>query len=551
MTQAAFERGDWQAVIDAHPLESHDVEEWLRYGISLLQTIDAGPEGGKQQQQAALAFAEARKLGASAGALSLAQRYVIHLSLQEAMGHLGLAVPHEAARLGPLKRVLLVLGMHRSGTSALAGLLCQLGFQAPDDLEPADAHNPTGFWEPRKIRAFHTALMDVCQSSWDDPLLPVLSWHPHKEGRAIDDLEQALAADFPAADPKSVALIKDPRQCRLLPIWTALFEQRPFQAGVVLVVRNPAAVAASLARREHLPTDRSLLLWLSHTLESERHTRKLPRLVISYEQLLEDPAGVVQRCQQLVGLPRLPLSDQLRNKWIHPNYNHHRNSSDLELNHDVKDLLELALTVYQAMLGSLSTDESRSQLDRAYQLVHERLLGLREQGSRRGTVQLFWEPAKGGGYTEDESQKHSVLMERGAATVSFQLPVSAAQPRSLRLDIAEEPGMVTLLGIELRADSGELIWKWRPAENGDEQNVPLPVSTVNPETLLMKNAVVLAVNADPGLVLDIPQSALDQLGPGSEVLVEGLWQPLPLHIAMQLAQKPDEEKLSGTYHETQ
>lgn len=81
MTQAAFERGDWAAVIEAHPLESHDPAEWLRYGVALLHTIEPGPQQGKQQQQAALAFVQAQKEGASAEVLFAAQRCSVFLSL--------------------------------------------------------------------------------------------------------------------------------------------------------------------------------------------------------------------------------------------------------------------------------------------------------------------------------------------------------------------------------------------------------------------------------------------------------------------------------------
>jgi hypothetical protein len=85
MTQQAFERGDWQAVIDAHPLESHDPAEWLRYGVALLQTLTPGAEAGKQQQQAALAFLQAQKEGASAEAVAAAQRQAVLLGLNEAL----------------------------------------------------------------------------------------------------------------------------------------------------------------------------------------------------------------------------------------------------------------------------------------------------------------------------------------------------------------------------------------------------------------------------------------------------------------------------------
>jgi hypothetical protein len=85
MSREAFERGDWQVVIDAHPLESHDPEEWLRYGVALLQTIRPGPDVGKQQQQAALAFVQAQKEGASAEAVAAVQQRSVLISLAEAL----------------------------------------------------------------------------------------------------------------------------------------------------------------------------------------------------------------------------------------------------------------------------------------------------------------------------------------------------------------------------------------------------------------------------------------------------------------------------------
>ena len=95
MSREAFERGDWQAVIEAHPLESHDPQEWLRYGVALLQTIQPGPDVGKQQQQAALAFVQAQKEGASAEQVAAAQRQSVLFSLREAMALAGIAAPAE------------------------------------------------------------------------------------------------------------------------------------------------------------------------------------------------------------------------------------------------------------------------------------------------------------------------------------------------------------------------------------------------------------------------------------------------------------------------
>ncbi|MEB3331382.1 MAG: hypothetical protein VKI83_02665 [Synechococcaceae cyanobacterium] len=533
MTQEAFERGDWQLVIDAHRLESHDAAEWLRYGSALLHMLQPGSEAGKQQQQSALAFVQAQREGASAGAVASAQRQVMTTNLRQALqlaGIAGLAVHEEPP--APPRRVLLVLGMHRSGTSALAGLLCQQGFQAPYNCDAGDAHNPTGYWEPRQIRAFHNSLLERAQSSWEDPLLPVLPWQPQNLEAALADLEQALDADFPTTDSQAVALIKDPRQCRLLWLWNALFGLRSFHVAVVLAVRKPEAVVASLVSRDQLPLDRALLLWLSHTLEAERATRQLPRLVLSYEQLLQDPAAALQRCQLLVGLPvTSPPADLLR-EWIRPNLNRHQGSpEEVKPNRETQTLLQWANTVYAALVEP-AAEQQRQLLDRAQALLQQKLQALLEQGSRRVQVQLFWEPQVGGGFSEAASQRRSVMVERGCARVVFQLPAGGERPRQLRLDLAEEPAMVTVQAIYLRSSSGTLFWQWPAGQHTPDQDQVLPVRAMNPYTLVLPGGVVLAATEDPGVVLDVPDDALQKLEAKAELELEALWQPLPKDVAL-------------------
>lgn len=90
MSRKAFERGDWQAVIASHPLESHDPAEWLRYGVALLQMIQTGPDAGKQQQQAALAFVQAQKEGATSGSVRDEQWHSVLISLQQALTLVGM-----------------------------------------------------------------------------------------------------------------------------------------------------------------------------------------------------------------------------------------------------------------------------------------------------------------------------------------------------------------------------------------------------------------------------------------------------------------------------
>lgn len=85
MTEAAFDQGHWQAVIEAHALESPDPEAWLRYAVALLHTLSPGPELGRQRARVALAFLEASKAGASQAQIEAAQRQAVLRCLEEAL----------------------------------------------------------------------------------------------------------------------------------------------------------------------------------------------------------------------------------------------------------------------------------------------------------------------------------------------------------------------------------------------------------------------------------------------------------------------------------
>ena len=90
MSNTTNDPSSWQAVVDAHPLESHVPEDWLRYGVALLQTMEPGPDLGKQLQQAALAFVQAQKEGASTEAVTTAQQHSVLISLKEALTSAGI-----------------------------------------------------------------------------------------------------------------------------------------------------------------------------------------------------------------------------------------------------------------------------------------------------------------------------------------------------------------------------------------------------------------------------------------------------------------------------
>ena len=100
-------------------------------------------------------------------------------------------------------------------------------------------------------------------------------------------------------------LVKDPRICRLLPLWSGVQADPRGEVRFLHIVRQPLAVAASLAARNGLSTARSLLLWLRHILEAEKATRSRPRAWLRWEDLTSDPASTLERAFRAAGLEDL------------------------------------------------------------------------------------------------------------------------------------------------------------------------------------------------------------------------------------------------------
>jgi glycosyltransferase involved in cell wall biosynthesis len=190
---------------------------------------------------------------------------------------------------------ILVLGMHRSGTSAVTGALTLAGATTPRDPMPATADNPRGYWESPRIARFNNRLLESAGTRWNDPAAIPDGWF-REPAREADTAEAAalLAEEFPGPEP---AALKDPRICRLLPVWLRGLGLANCDPVALFVVRRPLEVAASLAARSACEQFRpaavpelsgGILLWLRYVLDAERHSRPLPRHLVSYEAFLAD-----------------------------------------------------------------------------------------------------------------------------------------------------------------------------------------------------------------------------------------------------------------------
>ena len=183
----------------------------------------------------------------------------------------------------------LVLGMHRSGTSALAGVLGLLGLQLGRDLLPAAPNNQKGHFESRSVVRYHDDLLRRLESAWDDFMRIDFG---NDLSRQVEILANLLSKEFPGQ--RSVAL-KDPRMCRLAPLAIEAMKVAGRQPVAILAWRHPLEVADSLANRDGFATSKSLLLWLRHVLSAESATREIPRVFINYDDLLDDWRGAVAK----------------------------------------------------------------------------------------------------------------------------------------------------------------------------------------------------------------------------------------------------------------
>jgi glycosyltransferase involved in cell wall biosynthesis len=188
---------------------------------------------------------------------------------------------------------LLILGMHRSGTSALTGALSLAGIDpGPSLLPAAEGINPKGFWEHREVVAIHERLLVALGTSWDDERpLPRDWWLLPVVASFRDELTAILRRDFSSSP---LWILKDPRLCRLIPMWLQILQGLEVKPHFIICLRHPLEVASSLELRDEIQQERSCLLWLEHLIESEHWTRGYARMIISYERLLEDWRTVIQ-----------------------------------------------------------------------------------------------------------------------------------------------------------------------------------------------------------------------------------------------------------------
>jgi hypothetical protein len=228
----------------------------------------------------------------------------------------------------PRRSAFLVSGMHRSGTSAFAGTLSCLGLSVPADLMAANPANPNGYYESGKLASLHNWALREAGSRWDDwsPIAPAWFNEPaaHKH---VSEIVRFLDSHFAHAGS---FVVKDPRICRLMPLWRRALTSIDARIHVVIPLRHPGPVARSLRARDGLLAGESHLLWLRHLLDAEATTRDLPRVFVPYDALLADWRSAVHAMAVRLQYRWPRLAEQAApdiNQFLDPKLCHHQSAN--------------------------------------------------------------------------------------------------------------------------------------------------------------------------------------------------------------------------------
>tara|TARA_R110000868_G_scaffold102678_1_gene282841 strand:+ start:20730 stop:21845 length:1116 start_codon:yes stop_codon:yes gene_type:complete len=261
----------------------------------------------------------------------------------------------------------LVLGMHRSGTSALTGVLTALGVASPNTLISGDEWNSRGYWESARINHFNERLLFQAGSKWNDWSHLNVDWLNSEEVAQFSTESIALLrSEF---DSEELFAIKDPRICRIVPFWIQALRKFGASPSVILVMRHPVEVAFSLHNRDQMPFIDGVMLWLRSVLDAEHDSRGLRRNFTRYDDLLSDWRFTVNKLSVDLVL-RWPVALDIAapeiEKFISADLKHNSSRSlrDIELPNELSEWAAEVWEMVSDLAANISDDaEFRARFD--------------------------------------------------------------------------------------------------------------------------------------------------------------------------------------------
>lgn len=369
----------------------------------------------------------------------------------------------------PKQVCIFVLGMHRSGTSALTRCLNLLGMDLGSHLLSPEKMNAKGFWEHADVVRINDTLLHSYGTYWHS-LDPLPSGWLQGEAAAVarEEIRALVKRDF-----ANVPLwgIKDPRMCRLAPLWLEVLQEMQVPTTAVFMTRSPLEVAGSLERTHGLNTSFGVASWMQHLAEAEIATRKIARTMVDYDRLLADPVGVLADIGGALDISwPLPLEDRL--DAIHSFLdNGLRTQHKKAVGEEVPLLIRRMISACETIIAAGGDRDNWSELSKLSDEAAEftdllgSLDGVTKDGGRPDDKVFATLYSAAGDEPFSEMRASSLELPIGRRQLDFVLPDTSHAPHRFRLDPTDKRGYCVLYSLVLLDSAGRVIWDWSRAPN--------------------------------------------------------------------------------------
>ncbi len=200
----------------------------------------------------------------------------------------------------PTSRAIVVLGMHRSGTSAITRGVAALGVYLGNDFLATQPDNPTGYWEDKGVVDISERVLAALGLRWEDVSLITLCGEEPELRHLRLEAVAYIRASFAS---HRLWGFKDPRTVRLLPFWQSVLRACDVDDAYVVAIRNPLSVAISLQRRQQMDVVTAHRLWLAYVVPFLEEIAGRPFVVVDYDLVMREPSKQLERIARALRIP--------------------------------------------------------------------------------------------------------------------------------------------------------------------------------------------------------------------------------------------------------
>lgn len=243
--------------------------------------------------------------------------------------------------------MVIILGMHRSGTSLITNILSKAGFYIGEeaDIKKGTQWNPDGYFERRSVVEVNDIILKLCGGSWDSP--------PEEKDIIKIKIDPKIESLLKVYLGHDMCVIKDPRMCITFPVWQKMLGEN---VRIINIIRDPNTVAASLTKRDGFTLQKGIELWHIYTERASKYSKNYPTYFLKYEDLFSD-----RRREILNGLSDFfginTGLEKIAEQVINPN-----------LNHSASSITRLPLDLREYVIY---IQRNRKKFEKAIKLVHK------------------------------------------------------------------------------------------------------------------------------------------------------------------------------------